>query len=232
MKTLAIDTSLAPGSVAAADFGPLPTRCVERPLGPAGEHARRLTPELVAVAAECGWTLRDAELIAVVRGPGSFTGLRVGVAAAKAIAWTTGARLVGVSGFEIVALRTARLLPLPSAPLAIAFDAGRGDVFAAVAAPDTASPSGWRVGPAELMPVATWLAGQAAGAVVVGPALDLEAAAVAAARLTVAPRDAWFPTAADAAALARLHAAAGAADDPQTLLPDYSRPSYADEKPR
>lgn len=232
MKTLAIDTSLASGSVAACDSTSMPPRIVDRPLGLPGEHARRLAPAVVEVAADLGWQVRDADMIAVVRGPGSFTGLRVGVTAAKAIAWTTGARLIGVSGFEIVALRTARALDLGTAAVAVAFDAGRGDVYAAVVGPDPASPTGWSMGPATLEPAAAWLASLAAGSVIAGPALDLVAMGPTQARLTTAPREAWFPTAADAAAIALLRAAAGAADDPHSLVPEYSRPSYADEKPR
>ncbi|HBB75917.1 MAG TPA: tRNA (adenosine(37)-N6)-threonylcarbamoyltransferase complex dimerization subunit type 1 TsaB, partial [Planctomycetaceae bacterium] len=56
-----------------------------------------------------------------------FTGLRVGVATAKAIAWTSGARLVAVSGFAVSARRTAAALG-EEPPMAVAFDAGRGDV--------------------------------------------------------------------------------------------------------
>ena len=93
MKTLAIDTSQAAGSVAAVDG----ERVARRLLPTAVEHARLLSGALVAAAAELGWTPAAAELVAVVRGPGSFTGLRVGVTTAKAIAWASGARLLGVS---------------------------------------------------------------------------------------------------------------------------------------
>jgi tRNA threonylcarbamoyladenosine biosynthesis protein TsaB len=186
---------------------------------------------LVEVTADCGWKLRDAGLIAVVRGPGSFTGLRVGVTAAKAIAWTVGARLLGVSGFEIVAARTARALGREAEQVAVAFDAGRGDVFTAVVAPDRDSPTGWRVGPAALQPGDAWLAAQEAGVIVSGPALDLLADKLKDGRLLVADRDAWFPSAAEAATIAALRAEAGAADDPHALVPEYSRPSYAEEKP-
>jgi hypothetical protein len=48
--------------------------------------------------------------------------------------------------------------------------------------------------------------------------------------LRVAPQSAWRPSAAEVAMLAILRAKAGLFDDPQTLLPEYSRPSYAEEK--
>ena len=224
VKTLAIDTSLASGSVAAlADDA-----VAERPLA-AGDHARLLAPALVDVAARLGWTPRDAGLIAVVRGPGSFTGLRVGVATAKALAWAGDAWLVGVSGFELVARRSARALGGHVGPVAIGFDAGRGEVFAATATPDAAAPGGWTVAPAALQPLAVWLAGLPAGGCVTGPVLA-GAGVAPPAHLVVAPPEAWFPTAAEAGAVALLHAAAGRRDAPATLVPDYLRPSYADEK--
>jgi tRNA threonylcarbamoyladenosine biosynthesis protein TsaB len=224
LKTLAIDTSLSPGSVAALDAAGI----AELPLA-AGDQARLLAPAIVAVTGRLGWTPRDAELVAVVRGPGSFTGLRVGVATAKAVAWAGGARLVGVSAFDLVARRTARALPDHDGPVAIGFDAGRGEVFAALATPDATAPSGWRIAPGVLLPVADWLATVPATAVVSGPALAAAPTATPAG-LRVAPRGGWFPSAAEAGAVAALLAAAGHADDPAALVPDYVRPSYADEK--
>ncbi len=226
MNTLAIDTSLAIGSVAALSA----TEVADAPLA-AGEHARLLAPALVEVAARLGWSIRDAELVAVVRGPGSFTGLRVGVATAKAVAWAAGARLVGVSACDVVARLTARALAGCTGPLAIAFDAGRGDVFAADAAPDAASPTGWTVAPGALRPWHEWLAALPPGTCISGPALTrLEGAAPPG--IVIAPRAAWFPTAAAAGGAARALAAAGRFDDPSSLVPHYIRPSYADEKPR
>lgn len=226
MKTLAIDTSLATGSVAAADDDGV----TEQPLGAAGEHARLLAATLEDVAGRRGWRIRDADLIVVVRGPGSFTGLRVGVATAKALAWATSAALVGVSGFAVVARTAARSTDWHDAPIAIAFDAGRGDVFAATVTP-AATAGGWQVGPAGLLPAETWIAGLAAGTRVAGPALERLGAALAARDgITLAPGAAWLPSAGEAAALGRLLAAAGAVDDAHSLLPDYLRPSYAEER--
>lgn len=229
MNVLAIDTSLAPGSVAALVRSAAGIRREERPLGPAGEHARRLMTELSAAADACGWRLAEADLVAVVRGPGSFTGLRVGVTAAKALCWSTGARLVGVPGFEVVARRTAEAMKT-GGQVAVAFDAGRGDVYAAAVTAEPGSPSDWSVGTATLAPAGSWLASIPPGACVSGPALEALADAARDRGLAVAPREAWFPTASDAATIALCRADAGTVDDPHTLLPEYSRPSYAEEK--
>jgi len=229
MKTLAIDTSLAAGSVAALDGDVVVTRS----LGAAGEHARLLAAALAEAAAELGWRPRDADLIAVVRGPGSFTGLRVGVATAKAIAWASAARLVAVSGFEVVASLAREAAGRPEPPIHVAYDAGRGEVFAATVAPAPASPTGQAAGPGGLAPLAAWIAGLPAGAVLAGPVLDLEACTAALTTrpdLRLAPRECRLPTAAAAGVVARLHAAAGRRDDPFTLVPEYLRPSYAEER--
>ncbi len=235
MRILAIDTSLGSGSVAAVDTGGTEIR----PLGAAGEHARCLTAALIDVASRRGWGsgsaalsgLGPADVIAVIRGPGSFTGLRVGVTAAKALAWTTGARLVGISGFDAIARQTSRLPGWGSAGCAIAYDAGRGEVFATLASVAADAPLGWRCAEPALATADDWLRSLPHGARISGPGLDSCLAGIAArGDLCLAPREAWLPSAAAAATLAGILAASGHYDDPHTLLPDYLRPSYADEK--
>ncbi|NCA11021.1 tRNA (adenosine(37)-N6)-threonylcarbamoyltransferase complex dimerization subunit type 1 TsaB [bacterium] len=225
---LAVDTSLAHGSVAAVSDGQI----VEISLPEAAEHARRIGPAVEEAARSLGWRVADVELVGVVRGPGSFTGLRVGLALAKAIAWAAEAALVGVSGFEVVARRTARSLGAGDSPLHLAYDAGRGDLFVAEALPAADAPSGFRLSTPQLVAAAEWSAALPRGARVSGPGLAAAAAALAArADLFIAPAEARLPTAADAAALAeRLHAA-GVRHAPAALLPDYLRPTYADEPP-
>lgn len=226
MRTLAIDTSLALGSVAAASDG----RVVEIVLPGAGEHARRIGPALEEAARALGWRVGDVELVGVVRGPGSFTGLRVGLATAKAIAWAAEVALVGVSGFEVVARRTARLAGAGEAVLHLAYDAGRGDLFVVEAMPAADAPSGFRLSTPRLVAAAEWCAGLPRGALVSGPGLAVAATALGSrADLVIAPDEACLPTAADVAALAtRLHAA-GVRDAPAALVPDYLRATYADE---
>ena len=227
MKTFAIDTSLSTGSVAAIDGD----RIAVRSLPTAGEHARLLTAAIEAVAAELGWRPAAVELVAVVRGPGSFTGLRVGVTTAKALCWATGSRLLGVSSCEVIARGTATAVGRHQSPVTVAFDAGRGEVFAALVMPDEHSPSGWSVEPGRLVAAHDWFARLDSGSIVTGPGLALLTDALASRPdLVVAPPTAWMPTSADLGHIALLRAAAGEADDPASLVPDYIRPSYADEK--
>ena len=227
MRLLAIDTSLPTGFVAALQDDAVAVRTLSRPT----EHARFLAGALEAVAADCGWSVADVDLLAVVRGPGSFTGLRVGVATAKAIAWTTGCRLLGVSSCTAIARGTAHAVGSLDAPVWIAFDAGRGEVFAARVVPQASLATGWHVDPGVVLTPTAWLATIPAGAVVSGPGLAVMGEALdTRTDLLVAPTSAWSPAIAEVAAIARLRGAAGEADDPAVLVPDYIRPSYAEER--
>ena len=227
VKTIAIDTSLATGAVAAIDG----ERIAVRSLPTVGEHARLLAVAIESVAVELGWRPAAAALVAVVRGPGSFTGLRVGITTAKALCWATGSQLLGVSSSEVIAHGTASVVGRDGSPVTVAYDAGRGEVFATVVMPDASSPSGWRVEAGRLAAAHDWLASMASGSILSGPGLTLLADDLAGRRdLVVAPPSVWMPAITDVGRIALFRAAAGEADDPTSLVPDYIRPSYADEK--
>lgn len=109
-------------------------------------HAETLLPMVAQVVEAAGQSLRELEVIAVDVGPGLFTGLRVGVAAAKGLAQGLGLGLVGVSSLDVLA-RAARQAGW-SGPVVAVVDARRGEVFAArygplpTAAPDGRAPEG------------------------------------------------------------------------------------------
>jgi len=71
-------------------------------------QAERLLPMVDAVMRGAGLSASAIDIIGVTTGPGSFTGIRVGLAAARGMALATGAQLIGVSGFEAVAAGLAR----------------------------------------------------------------------------------------------------------------------------
>jgi tRNA threonylcarbamoyladenosine biosynthesis protein TsaB len=100
VRTLAIDTATAGCSVAACDGAAVVAACTER-LGTG--HAERLVPMLAEVMAEAGWCFDEVELLAATLGPGNFTGIRAGVAAARALALSTGRPAVGVTTLEAMA---------------------------------------------------------------------------------------------------------------------------------
>ena len=97
--TLLIETSGRGGRVGLA-VGDL---LLERALDPARRHARDLAPAVADLLAEAGLTPRAVRRVAVSVGPGSFTGLRVGIMSAKAFAYATGCELVAVPTFAAIA---------------------------------------------------------------------------------------------------------------------------------
>ena len=126
MKVLAFDSSAAACSAAVrdGDGGLLAHRFESLARG----HAERLMPMLRAVMAEAGLAFAELDLIAVTTGPGSFTGIRVGLAAARGLALASGLPLLGITAFEAVA---AAVPPAERRGelLMVAIDSRRADLF-------------------------------------------------------------------------------------------------------
>ena len=94
MKILALETSAKAVSVAVAEDD---TILASRFANEGQTHSVTMMPMLDRMLKEAGLTVRDMDLIAVANGPGSFTGLRIGVSAAKGLAWTLDIPCCGVS---------------------------------------------------------------------------------------------------------------------------------------
>ncbi|PWT87328.1 MAG: tRNA (adenosine(37)-N6)-threonylcarbamoyltransferase complex dimerization subunit type 1 TsaB [Blastocatellia bacterium] len=92
---------------------------------PKASHSNTLLSEIDDVLSRAGVSLHDVDVFAVATGPGSFTGLRIGIATAKALAETLGRRIVGVPTLEAVAHSAG-----PSGVTLSLLPAGRGEVFA------------------------------------------------------------------------------------------------------
>jgi tRNA threonylcarbamoyladenosine biosynthesis protein TsaB len=129
MRILALDTSTAAGSAALAEDG----RVILARAGDGSRtHGERLPMELMALLDEAQVTLADVDRLAVAVGPGSFTGLRVGIATIQGLALAKGALVVPVSTFEALAWRAKD----EGMSIAAWIDAHRGEVFASLFAPD------------------------------------------------------------------------------------------------
>ncbi|NMB46173.1 MAG: tRNA (adenosine(37)-N6)-threonylcarbamoyltransferase complex dimerization subunit type 1 TsaB [Firmicutes bacterium] len=102
MRILAIDTAAATGSVALVDGEQV---VGEYLLNIQATHSERLIPALVRILADAAWSGETIDGIAVAIGPGSFTGLRIGVATAKALAYAWQKPLIGVTVLEGLALQ-------------------------------------------------------------------------------------------------------------------------------
>ena len=126
---VALDTSSAAGSAAVVRDG---TIVVERAGDGARTHGERLPRELMALLAAGGVELREIDRFAVSIGPGSFTGLRVGIATIQGLAFAQKTLVVPVSSFEALAFSTGVLRPPASTAIGTWIDAHRGEVFAAL----------------------------------------------------------------------------------------------------
>lgn len=123
MLILSLDTTTSAGSVALVRDG----RVVrEEPGDRSRPQAARLPGELAALVDRTGVALAQIDGFAVGTGPGSFTGLRVGIATMQGLAMAMGKPLFGVSGFDAL----ARLAD--AARVATWVDAWRGEVYAAL----------------------------------------------------------------------------------------------------
>jgi len=94
-------------------------------------HGARLPADVARTLSAAGVALDTVDLLAVVAGPGSFTGLRIGIASMQGLAFARGLKIVPVSALEAIARQAHRSLP-PARTIAAWVDAHRGEVFAAL----------------------------------------------------------------------------------------------------
>jgi tRNA threonylcarbamoyladenosine biosynthesis protein TsaB len=90
-------------------------------------HAETLLDRMLAALSSGGFALKDVELLAFGRGPGTFTGLRIGLGTAKGLALAFGTKLVGISSLEALALSAGS-----NGLVAPLIDARRGELYAAL----------------------------------------------------------------------------------------------------
>jgi tRNA threonylcarbamoyladenosine biosynthesis protein TsaB len=123
MLVLALDTTTSSGSCALARDGRVV--CEQVNDGP-NAHAEHLPGDLMSLLDRAGISLSEIDLFAVATGPGSFTGLRIGIATMQGLAFAEGKPLIGVSGFDALARLGG------DHRVATWVDAWRGEVFGAL----------------------------------------------------------------------------------------------------
>lgn len=121
MKILAFDTALTSCSAAVAVAG---TVAAVRNEALQRGHAERVVPMIQEVMEQAGIDFPALDLIAVTVGPGTFTGVRIGLAAARAMALPGGTPVLGLGTLEAVAFANPG-----DEPLFVALDARRGEVY-------------------------------------------------------------------------------------------------------
>ncbi len=157
MHLLAIDTALEACSVGvvAGASEVLKSEVIGR------GHAERLMDMISAAMAEAGLGYGDLERIAITVGPGSFTGLRVGIAAARGLALTTGVAAVGIGTLAVHAEAVRH--EIGETPVLAVLSAGRGELYGQSFAAD-----GTPEGPPEAAPAASFAARLAANTLIAG----------------------------------------------------------------
>ncbi len=125
MRILAIETSTMLGGIAIVDDKGLIS---EIRLNVSVEHSERLVPEIEHLLQSSGLSIHDIDALAVSAGPGSFTGLRVGMATVKGLAFASGKPVIAVSTLEAMAWN----FPYSRYPVCPVLDARRNQVFMAL----------------------------------------------------------------------------------------------------
>lgn len=225
MKILAIETSTMLGGIAIADD----TRglIAEARLNVKTTHSERLMTVVSQVMEQSGLQLSDIDLFAVASGPGSFTGLRIGLSTAKGLAYATGRPLVAVPTLEAFAWGLA----FSRYPVCIMLDARRGEVYTALFR--------WENGtflreiPETSVKAEELLARLEGTVLFAGEGTLVYREKIVAAlgeRAVFAPADRMVPSPASLAVLGLARAAAGACTDPFGAVPLYIRRSEAEVK--
>lgn len=232
MRVLALDTATSACTVAVTDGENV---LAELTLQVPRAHSTRLMPLVAQALEESGLERSQLDLVAAGTGPGSFTGLRIGLATAKGVAFTLDKPCVGVCTLKAMAYGTGAQEGLVVSLL----DAKRGEVYAGIYAAGGRDPAAWTelVGPSHfsldrLSEVLHDLRAEREdrGPVTVcgdvalrcAPALGLGEA------MRVAPPGALLPRGWAVAMLGAAEAARGRAVPPDALMPLYLRKSEAE----
>jgi len=224
-RILAIETSGRHGSIATLTGEPDSAKLLQQiALTSDQRTAQSLAPALKSLLTHSGWTPAEIELVAVAIGPGSFTGLRIGVTTAKAFAYAVNAEAIGVNTLDVL----ARQAPPSAAPLWTVLDAQRQELFAARFITD-------RLGKlnadreTSIISQDRWLAGLQSGERVTGAALSRLASRLPDG-VHVVSESLRQPMAHAVGHVAWDAYRAGRRDDFWKLAPQYYRASAAEEK--
>jgi tRNA threonylcarbamoyladenosine biosynthesis protein TsaB len=228
MRILAIETSGRFGSVAALSGDAGNAQILrEIVLSEDQRTAQRLAPAMLELLAAVEWSPQDVQIVSVTVGPGSFTGLRIGVTAAKTFAYAVGAEVIGINTLVVLAVQAAARSRL-EASLWTVMDAQRRELFVASfdggAVNDVATNCD-----VAIVHQDAWLAKLRPKTLVIGPVLKRLKSQLPDGVVAV-DEALWQPKAATVGKLAWQAYLSGYRDDVWKLSPRYYRMSAAEEK--
>jgi tRNA threonylcarbamoyladenosine biosynthesis protein TsaB len=226
LKILAIETSGTVGSVALLTSAPgsasTAETIVERSTPEGQRTAQSLLPTIQQALGEVDWRPAHLELICVTSGPGSFTGLRIGIVTAKTLAYATGAALVGVHTLAAI----AHPIAVTSGKLWTILDAQRQELFVAKFPSNVEFDSNPQT---SIVTINRFIDDLSPGDCVAGPPLGKLRLGLPL-DVNVAEQRLWRPSAASTGQLGAQLFALGSGVSPLELVPHYFRRSAAEEK--
>jgi tRNA threonylcarbamoyladenosine biosynthesis protein TsaB len=196
-----------------------------RDLNEARRHARDLVPVTAELLAAEGWRPRDLHGVLVSRGPGSYTGLRVGIMSAKALAYATGCALLAVDTFAVI----ARQAPPEANCLDVVADAQQGKLYVQRFARPEPKVAALPTTGLSIQKGAEWLSLLGPAVWVSGPGLRLYGSQVPPGVRVTDPA-LWDPRPESLLQIGLARYQRGERDDLWKLEPLYLRPSSAEEK--
>ena len=213
-RLLILETSHRFGTVALAHGAVI---VGERSLDESRRQARDLVPALHELLTRHQWRARDLDGVIVSRGPGSYTGLRVGLMSAKTLAYATGCALLAIDTFAAI------YQPISAYPnVDIIADAQQDNIYVQRFGADPE--------PLTIVPLAVWLESALAKRTsVAGPGLETFEGRLPA-ELAILPRETWLPLPTGLLTLGLARYRKGERDEPFAVEPLYLRASSAEQK--
>jgi tRNA threonylcarbamoyladenosine biosynthesis protein TsaB len=224
MKILAIDTATASGSIALLEDGRLIaelTTCIQE------THAERLMPSIKTLLHSIGARIEDIDGFALAVGPGSFTGLRIGLSTIKGLAWSLNKKVAGVSTLEALAMN----LPYSDKQICPLLDARKKEVYAGIYRCDGNRPE--RIMDDIAIKPDVLLEKIKEPTIFIGSGIDVifnSEPRTTNPKLVFAPSHLWTIKASNIGLLAWERFKNGDSDSPQTIGLNYLRPSEAELK--
>lgn len=226
MRILGLETSGYSGSVALAEGNQLVAQII---LPEKQRTAQGLAPAIAQLLETAGWRSQQIQLVAVTAGPGSFTGLRVGVMSAKTFAYAVDAEVLAVDTLDVIAQQAPALRPR----ISVVIDAQRNQLFEATF--EHLPSDGWRrLTATHILDDERWISWlqeecRTSDWLVSGSSLTKLGNRLPPGIPSVELAN-WQPLAATVCAVAWRDYQTGRRDDLWKLAPDYYRPSAAEEQ--
>jgi tRNA threonylcarbamoyladenosine biosynthesis protein TsaB len=219
---LILETSGRIGQVALAQGENLLS---SRRLEEARRHARDLVPAVADLLASAGWQPRDVHGVIVSHGPGSYTGLRVGIMSAKTFAYATGCKLLAVSTFAAIALQA----PSDVQEVDVLADAQQDKIYVQRFTRPTTGADWVNQSPLSIQKLGDWLAQRENRVWISGPGLQVYRNRLPEG-VQVVDAEHWNPQPESLLRIGLARYRAGEQDDVWMLEPLYLRASSAEER--